>query len=61
MLAVTEYELQLEFNEFLDEVSPVIVVAGITLTPSIALRECDPIAYREAFLDWCDYYGRELN
>jgi hypothetical protein len=60
MLAVSEYELQLEFNEFLDEVSPVLRVAGVTISPSVALRECDPIAYREAFLDWCDYEGREL-
>jgi hypothetical protein len=43
------------FDEMLDELYPEYSIAGITLTPSHILRECDPIAYRIAlseFEDW---------
>lgn len=61
MIAVTtEEELHDLFDEELDETSPVLIVAGISIRPSDALKQCDPIAYRCAFLDWCDYMGFDL-
>lgn len=40
------------FNEYLDENYPTYEIAGVTLYPSSILAETDPIAYREAELDW---------
>ena len=38
------------FEDMLDEAYPSVIVAGIEFYPSQILKECDPIAYREAFL-----------
>ena len=43
------------FDEMLDELYPEYSIAGITLTPSHILRECDPIAYRIALSEFEDY------
>jgi hypothetical protein len=42
------------FDEMLNEVYPEYSIAGITLTPSHILRECDPIAYRIALSEFED-------
>jgi len=34
------------FDEYVDEISEPIYILGITLKPSQALKETDPIAYR---------------
>lgn len=41
------------FDEMLDEAGP-IEMAGVTLYPSDILKECDPTAWRCAFLDYAD-------
>ena len=42
------------FDEMLDESYPEYSIAGITLSPSHILRECDPIAYRIALSEYED-------
>lgn len=42
------------YNEMLDEIHPEIEIAGITLSPSRVLNECDPCAYKCGWIDWCD-------
>ena len=37
-----------QFDEWLDDVYPTYAIAGITLSPSQILKNCDPIAYRIA-------------
>lgn len=46
-------QLHESFDAFLDETNDV-EVAGFTLSPSRALKECDEAAYRAAFVDWID-------
>lgn len=53
----TYWQAENAFDEYLNETSGVIKVAGIELTPSRALKETDPVGYRTAFNDWCDYEG----
>lgn len=43
-----------EFDEMLNECYKTYEIAGIKVYPSTILKECDPIAYRLAFLDWED-------
>lgn len=43
-----------EFDTILDETYPDVVIAGITFTASQILRDCDPIAYRCAVVDFID-------
>ena len=41
-------------DELLDEIYPVYKMGELTFYPSQILRECDPIAYNEALLDFED-------
>lgn len=42
------------FDEMLDEMYEPYEIAGVTLSPSKVLKDCDPIAYHIAFNDWVD-------
>jgi hypothetical protein len=42
------------FDEMLDESYPVVTMGTLTFYPSQILKECDPIAYNEALLDFQD-------
>jgi len=42
------------FDEMLDESYPVVTMGQLTFYPSQILKECDPIAYNEALLDFQD-------
>jgi len=44
-----------EYDDMLDECYPEVEVAGITFSPSYALKELDPIAYRCGFADYQEY------
>lgn len=44
------------YEEMLDECYPMVEV-GVTLAPSQVLRECDPIAFKCGWIDWCDGEG----
>ena len=50
----TAYEM---FDNFLDDIHPTVNILGMEYCPSTVLKECDPIAYRCAFNDWCDSEG----
>lgn len=58
---ISEFDALQRFDDFLDEVWPENVkVCGYEFTPSRALKELDPTAYREAFNNWLDSEGLEL-
>jgi hypothetical protein len=42
------------FDEMLDESYPVVTMGTLTFYPSQILKDCDPIAYNEALLDFQD-------
>jgi hypothetical protein len=42
------------FDEMLDESYPVVEMGTLKFYPSQILKECDPIAYNEALLDFED-------
>lgn len=43
---MSEYELELAFDEFLDEVYGEVRIGAYTYATSSALKNVDPIAYR---------------
>lgn len=57
---MTESEALRKFDEFIDETNAEVVVLGAAYNASKALKKTDPIAYREAFNNWCDMEGIEL-
>ena len=48
------FEVKKMFDEMLDESYPIVTMGTLTFYPSQILRECDPIAYNEALLDFED-------
>ena len=40
------------FDDYIDEIHPVIEIFGIGISPSKVLYECDNIAYNVIFSDW---------
>lgn len=51
-MKLQDYEIEQQFQEYLDECYPVVNIAGYEYSVSYALRECDPIAYRVALSDY---------
>lgn len=49
---LTDWELEEQFDDMLDEVYGDVEIAGLMYTTSRALSELDPTAYRCSFLDW---------
>lgn len=49
---LSEHELDLRFQEYLDQVFPDCKIAGYDYSTSYALAAIDPIAYRCGFADW---------
>lgn len=58
---ISEYDALNMFDESLDECWPMVKVCDMEFTPSRALKELDPIAYRCGFNDWLDSEGLELS
>lgn len=54
MTYIPEYEAEKLYDEFLDEVNPMITICGMEYCPSKVLEDTDPIAYRCLFSDWLD-------
>jgi hypothetical protein len=50
------FELKTIFDEMIDESYPVVQIGYSTFYPSQILKECDPVAYHQAFLDFEDDY-----
>lgn len=42
------------FDDFLNEFNPTVSVMGYDYDPARVLKEVDPIAYRQEFLNWVD-------
>lgn len=52
-----ESDVTYQFEEMLDECHPEYEIAGVTLYPSVILRDCDPVAYRGALYEYeCEYF-----
>jgi hypothetical protein len=54
-----EIEGETQYNEFLDEVYPVVKIGYLTFYPSQILKECDPIAYRIGLQEYLDSLAEE--
>lgn len=55
-----EYEAEELFVDEFNDTFPMVNIAGFEYFPAYALKNVDPIAYRETFLDWCDARNIEL-
>jgi hypothetical protein len=54
IVVLDEYELESRFCEMLDDSYECYDIAGIRLTPSVILKNSDPIAFHLAMIDYCD-------
>jgi hypothetical protein len=54
MKKLTESDLRNSFDSLLDEIYPLISLAGMTYNPSSVLRAVDPIAYNCLLSEWID-------
>ena len=48
-----------DFNNYLDEVYQDFQVTDLFFNASQILKDCDPIAYDQAYYNWCDSMDRE--
>ena len=51
---ITEWELEKLYNESLDDCYGTVTIAGMEYDTSRALKDTDPIAYREGMSDYAD-------
>ena len=49
-----ESEAEEEFNSLLNEIHGMVNIGSLTFQPATVIKECDPTAYREEFLNWVD-------
>lgn len=61
METITEYEAYQRYDDMLNECYPEVDICGYTYTPSHALKEVDPIAYRVGFNDFVSDLESEHN
>lgn len=54
MTQFSDYQLDQMFRDFLDDVYETAEICGHYYSPSRALAEVDPVAYRVGFSDWLD-------
>ena len=52
---MTDYELHVMFDEWLDDVYGNAEIAGYEYQTSRVLKQVDPIAYRVGFSDWISF------
>lgn len=50
----SEYDMEQQYNDFLDEVYPDCTIGGYKYSTSNALKDVDPVAYHEGFLNYID-------
>ncbi len=48
------FEIKTMFDEMLDDAYPVVEIGYLKFYPSQIMRECDPVAYNQALLDFED-------
>jgi hypothetical protein len=58
---MNEHAALSQYDDFLDEVYPMINICGYEYSPSRSLKEIDETAYRCGFNDWCDSEGIEVD
>ena len=46
-----------DYDDYVDSSYPMVNIEEATLLPSRVLKEMDPIAYREGYLNWADVNG----
>ncbi len=51
---ISETELESRYDSFLDDAYGEVNIGGYTYSTSHALKEVDPIAYREGLNNWID-------
>ena len=51
---VTDWELEKQYENMLDENFPAVTIQGKTFYQGDALKKLDPTAFRGAFLDYVD-------
>ncbi len=51
---LTEIELEDTFEDEMDDCYSMVEIMGFNFSQIRALKELDPCAYRQAFLDWLD-------
>lgn len=54
---IYDYELEARFDQLLDDNEEWPTILGMTFQPSRVLKEYDPGAYRESFINWADAAG----
>lgn len=54
-----DYERKVQFDQHLDDLYPTVKMAGVELLASVVLFRTDPIAYREAYIDYVDWMDDE--
>lgn len=54
---LSERELEEHYRDMLDENLPELGILGMYYTVGTALKELDPIAFRECFLQYADAEG----
>jgi hypothetical protein len=52
MARLTDYEIEEQFKDYLDDCYPPVKFGDMEYAPSYALRELDPIAYRVWLSDY---------
>lgn len=57
--ALSEYEADDRFQDFLNEIHEMVKIGDYNYDPARVLKEVDPIAYREEFLNWLDSEERD--
>lgn len=56
---LSESEADDKFQEFVNETHEVLTIMGIDYDPARALKEIDPVAYQQEFLNWVDSEERD--
>jgi len=49
-----EQTAEVMFEEFVNEMFPIVSIMGLDYDPARVLREVDPTAYHQEFLNWMD-------
>lgn len=58
-IELSESEADEAFQDFVNEINPVITICGLDYEPARALKQIDPTAYHEGFLNWMDMQSQE--
>jgi hypothetical protein len=52
---IKEWVAQEQFDDYIDEATPVVRVLGFNYTPSVVLKKIDPIAYDTVFDEFANH------